>query len=200
MHHFILLNGPPKCGKDTVVKQLIPYLKFTHMKFADPLKDRLCCVLNCSRRELEEIKDIPHKLLRKKDSLECYTPREELIYDSEHHWKPRYGEDIFGRILAHRSRGISNKLVIASDCGFDCEVERIIAEYGRHNARVVRIHRDNCDFKTDSRSYLRSISCQSYDLSNNGTRHDITMAVLRIITREFPEYRSRLLREPDWIK
>jgi len=199
-HHVILLNGPSKSGKDTVVSRLIPYLKFKHLKFADPLKDRLCAVLGCSRAELEQIKDQPHKLLRKKDSLDCYTPREELIYDSEQHWKPRYGDDIFGRILAHKVRNSPDQLVIASDCGFEDEIGRVVAEVGRHNVRVVRLHRSGFTFQGDSRGYVEGCGAKCHDIHNDAGTHELTMAVLRVIIREFPKYRYLLLREPEWVR
>lgn len=200
MQRLLLLNGPSGSGKDTVTAQLIPYLKFRHMKFADPPKDRLCCILDCDRKTLEEIKDIPHKLLRKPDSLDSRTPREELIYDSEEHWKPRYGSDIFGRIFANRARSCSSRLIIASDCGFDHEVETVISYNGKFNCRIVRLHRTGKDFQSDSRSYLLTTKCRSFDIHNNGSIHALTMAVLRVIIREFPEIEKELLRAPDWIK
>lgn len=197
---FIFLNGPPRCGKDTLVGELIPYLKFRHLKFAMPIKRAVAGLLDITENSLEEYKDVQSNVLQHVGtSTKEYrdTPRQLLIALSEDLLKPKYGSDIFGRVFWHHAKNSFEQVIIASDCGFVDEVQRVIYNAGKANCRLIRIQRDGCTFDGDSRSYLPDGLCPTWDLANNGTKYDFTMRALRLISREFS---LALLKEPEWIK
>lgn len=202
MRNIVLLNGPPGCGKDTAVSHLVPYLKFTHLKFAAPIKRMVCGLLNITVQELEETKDIPNKTLQRYfpeliTTRKIDTIRDLLIALSEDFFKPRYGEDFFGRVLWQEAKRVVDDLVLVSDSGFQAEAIPVIRGAGQGQCRIIRLHRPLHTFESDSRSHLPDGMCITTDIHNDGTRHDLTMRVLRVIIREF---NPPLLREPDWIK
>lgn len=197
---FLLLNGPPRCGKDTVVRELVQYIKFRHMKFAMPMKRAFAALLDITEGQLEDFKDVQSPLLQRagttqKDGRD--TVREGLISFSEDWAKQRYGEDFFGRAFWQHAKNSAEQLIVASDCGFREEVERVISNAGRRNCVLIRIHRDGCTFDGDSRSYMPDGLCEIWDINNNGTMHLFTMKVLRVISKEMG---LTLLKEPDWMK
>lgn len=198
---FVLLNGPPHCGKDTAVSHLVPYLNFVHLKFAAPFKRMVAALLGCSMSTLEEIKDRPNRMLRFENAATTRddTPRKLLIALSEELLKPRYGNSYFGTVLWGEACTSSGKLFIVSDCGFEGEVGRLTESAGASNCLLIRIHRDGCDFSNDSRSYINLPSVKTLDIPNNLTPHDLTMRVLSAIIRQWPG-EVELLKEPDWIK
>jgi len=200
MSKFVLLNGPPGCGKDTATSHLIPYLNFRHLKFAAPIKRMVAALLECSASRLEEIKDRPNRMLRYENYLTTRddTPRGLLIALSEELLKPRYGNSYFGNVLWSEACISPSELFVVSDCGFQAEVERLIDNAGKANCLLIRIHREGCDFANDSRSYLEDGLCKTIDVHNNLTPHDLTMRVLSATIRTWPEI--PLLREPEWIK
>ena len=197
---FVLLNGPPGCGKDTAVKHMVPYLDFKHLKFAAPIKRMVAGLLDCSMSRLEEIKDTPNRMLRYEQYLTTRddTPRRLLIALSEELLKPRYGGSYFGNVLWSEACLSTSKLFIVSDCGFQAEVDRLIGNAGHRNCLVIRIHRDGHTFDGDSRSYLDDDRCQTIDIHNNLTPHDLTMRVLSATIRKWRDI--PLLKEPEWIK
>jgi hypothetical protein len=197
---FVLLNGPPHCGKDTAVQHLAPYITFQHLKFAAPIKRMVSALLGCTASTLEEIKDTPNRMLRFENHATSRddTPRELLIALSEQLLKKRYGNSYFGNVLWSEAALSSSKLFLVSDCGFSEEVGRLIHSAGAKNCLLIRIHRDGTNFDNDSRSYLNIPSVKTLDIPNNLSRHDLTMRVLSAIIREWPE--TELLRDPDWIK
>jgi len=200
MPKIVLLNGPPKCGKDTVVRELVPYIKFQHLKFAMPIKRAVAGLLDIGEGALESYKDIQSTVLQRRDTgTKEYrdTPRQLLIALSEELLKPRYGDDFFGKVFWQHAKNSASDLIIASDCGFESEVTRVVANAGKNNCLLIRAHRVGTSFDGDSRSFLRDDICTTWDVNNNSTIHEFTMKVLRIITREFA---MPLLREPDWIK
>jgi len=199
---FILLNGPPGSGKDTVASHLIPYLKFTHLKFAAPIKRMVAALLQCDQRTLEQIKDEPNRALRflNQDMIRDDTPRQLLIALSETLLKPRYGNSVFGNLLWTEATKSTSKLFVISDCGFQTEVDRLINFAGASNCLLVRLHREGKNFDNDSRSFLKSNDVKSYDINNNLTPHDLTMRVLSATIRRWPELESQLLKEPNWIR
>lgn len=193
---FVLLNGPPHCGKDTAVSHLVPYLEFKHLKYAAPLKRMAAALLQCDMRWIEENKDtfiMPFGYNYK------ITLRQFLIDLSEKFFKPLYGEEVFANLLWDEAKQSASKLFLVSDCGFVLENERTARNAGSINCLLIRIHRNNCNFTNDSRSYINIPSVKTLDIPNNLTRHDLTMRVLSAIIRQWPG-EVEPLKEPDWIK
>lgn len=198
---IVLFNGPPGCGKDTAVSYLTPYLQFTHLKFAAPIKRMVCALLNEDMKWLEENKDSKHRTLAlNKDATlgEWDTPRALLIALSEDLLKARYGSMFFGRVMVNEISKSMNKLVLISDSGFLHEAEPVIQKYGWGNCLQLQIRRQGKTFAGDSRAYWNHsrVACQV--ITNNSSIHDLTMACLYAIMKHFPE--TKTLREPDWIK
>ena len=198
---FVLMNGPPHCGKDTAVKQLVPYIHFMHLKFAAPLKRMVCGLLNISMSQLEELKDTPYPMLQLDNGsiiAEYGTIRALLIHLSENVLKPLYGQHFFGKALWNDARSTTEKLFLVSDSGFLPEAAYVIGKAGHKNVLQLRIHRQGCTFDGDSRSYWSHEYTPMREIHNNMTKHDLTMRVLSAILRTWPE--TELLRQPDWIK
>lgn len=198
---IVFLNGPPGCGKDTAVSHLTPYLTFTHLKFAAPIKRMVCGLLNEDMRWLEENKDAPHRTLGLNSDtalIQQDTPRKLLIALSEELLKKRYGENFFGRVMVNEISKSMNKLVLISDSGFRTEAEPVIKKFGGPNCLQLLIRREGKDFRDDSRSYWRAPGCVQRDIINDDSIHNLTMRCLYAIIKQFPD--TELLREPDWIK
>lgn len=198
---IVFLNGPPGCGKDTAVSHLVQYINFQHLKFAAPIKRAVCGLLNEDTRWLEENKDLKHRALRVLDGaalVNTDTPRQLLISLSEDLLKKRYGNDFFGYVMVNEIRKSAQRLIIISDSGFAEEASPVLRQFGNPNALQIWITRPTKNFDNDSRSYWSLAGCARRTVHNNGTIHDLTMAVLYAILRQFPE--TPLLREPDWVK
>ncbi len=197
---LLLLNGPPKCGKDTVVRELVPYIKFRHMKFSMPMKRALAGLLDISEADVENFKDVRSSVLQRagtetKENRD--TLRDFLIDFFDNYLAKRYGEDILGRMFWQHAKNSPEQLIVASDCGKLAEVERVVSNAGRRNCVLVRIHRNGTTFDGDNRSYMPDNLCDTWDINNNGTLHLFTMKVLRVISREMG---LTLLKDPDWTK
>lgn len=188
---WVLVNGPPHCGKDTLVKGLTPYIEFKHVKVSMPLKRMLAAMLDVTPEWIEENKDT------RLPDLHNITVRQALISLSEHHMKERYGEDILGKLAWRHSRASSQKLFITSDSGFEVETRAIVQRASRHNCIAIRVHRDGATFEGDSRSFLPDGICRTYDIYNDKSREQLSLFALRLITRHFS---VKLLREPEWVK
>lgn len=200
MPKFLLLNGPPKSGKDAIVQQLREYITFHHLKFAMPMKAAIAAMFDIPMGQLENFKDVPSHLLQHRDTTlkeRRDTMRELLIAFSEDFLKPKYGDDFLGRVFWQHAKQSACNLIIATDIGFEAETERVISNAGAHNCRLIRLHRDGTSFDGDSRSYIRDGLCTTYDVPNNGTLYEATMRVLYLAKREFD---LKLLKEPEWIK
>lgn len=197
----VFLNGPPGCGKDTAVSHLVQYIKFTHLKFAAPIKRAVCGLLNEDIRWLEENKDQPHRSLRLDNGAAIAstdTPRQLLIALSEDLLKKRYGEEFFGYVMVNEIRKSANKLVIISDSGFRSEAFPVVRQLGPPNCIKFEIFRPGRSFDGDSRSYWSIPGVLTKTIRNDSTIHDLTMAVLYGIIKQWPSI--ELLKEPMWIK
>lgn len=199
---FVLLNGPPGSGKDTVAQHLVPYLRFTHLKFAAPIKRMVAALLQCDQRTLEATKDEPNRMLRYENSAirRDDTPRQLLIALSEELLKSRYGDSYFGNALWTEACNSSSNLFVVSDCGFKEECDRLVSSAGASNCLLIRLFRSNHDFNGDSRSYISIPQVATKDIHNNLTPHDLTMRVLYGIIKQWPEVEGQLLKEPNWIR
>lgn len=149
---IILLNGPPSSGKDTAAKFLVNNIKDCKLdKFARVLKERTHALYGFPQRDFmyyELIKDVP--------SSDFYglTPRQAYIKVSENYFKPTHGNRVFGSILCQELDKVSEEIIAISDSGFAEEAEVVIEKYGPGNVLLIKIHREGCTFKEDSRNYI----------------------------------------------
>lgn len=188
----ILVNGPPHSGKDTV-GEIIREARTaalagpTHVcKFATVVKrgthDRLglFTVDKLGRRRpvaadaFEAVKD----QLGVEGFPEGKTPRQCYIEFSEEYAKPKYGQDVFGRILLDQLVKLvgTNEQVVVTDSGFEAEAGPIVDHYGAENVLVVRLHRPGCKFAGDSRTYVDLShlgDVRHIEVENSGSLEDL---------------------------
>ena len=155
----VVLSGPPCCGKDTIAKRIVENnVGFVKHQFKDALYEHTAKYFQvdldkfihfASDRELKDSKSLA--------GLGGRTPRQALTHVSEDIYKPRYGDDYFGKAEARTVRELAGRLdksftVIYPDGGFESEVPPIESEFDL--VIIVRLHRDGFDFTGDSRNYL----------------------------------------------
>ena len=160
---FLLVNGPPRSGKDTMggvlerlALQQTPNVLST--KLAKALKemahDALCPVKGLDHWVFEAEKDKP------RPDLYGRTWREVYIAFSEKFAKPLFGEGYWARVLLDEVDEADQDhpldYVIVTDCGFQTEVGviREWAEERGHEVVLLKMHRAGCDFSKDSREYV----------------------------------------------
>lgn len=168
---YVLLNGAPQTGKTTIAapalcSELRRHFSNIHQdSFAAPMKHYIATALSAKYSDIR--KDAPVA------ELAGYSVREFLIDLSESYMKPRYGEDIFGRLFHYRCLRINPlpRFVISDDCGFDCERDAL------PRSVTVRINRPGHTFTGDSRNYL---SDPDYTVENDGDPEKLKLAMTQL--------------------
>jgi len=166
---LILLNGPPRSGKDTAGRWLSQWLNLPLVKLTAPLDRAVVAFFNLDPQRWaylrEEGKDCPAP------ELQGLTPRQVLIALGERWAKPLFGQDIFGRLAP--------KWGVVTDLGFRAEAEALV-QPGR--TFLVRVYRPGCSFANDSRSYvdLSDLGVPTYHLENKGTLEAYRQQVLNL--------------------
>ena len=146
--YYLLFNGPPSCGKSTLLREAIRHLTVRGIKnkresIVGPMKQFAATLLGAPYSALA--KDTPHDLFNGE------TPREFLIDLSERYLKRNYNTDFFGRAFAERTNHLSDDCVfVVDDSGFVEELESL----NPSNVTLVRVIRPGFDFSYDSRTYL----------------------------------------------
>tara|TARA_R110000868_G_scaffold224138_1_gene476021 strand:+ start:34 stop:642 length:609 start_codon:yes stop_codon:yes gene_type:complete len=159
----VMLNGPPKSGKDTIADALVQAVGAMWA-----VNYKLSSVLKATARTMFNLSDTQYNALErpenkdKKGTAKSYgvltnrSWREVLISLSEDYIKPTYGEDFFGYTTAKALNTFSRSgysHVFISDSGFREEAETLVTMCPTCNFTLVRLHRDGTDFNNDSRSY-----------------------------------------------
>lgn len=189
MQRVLILNGPPRSGKDTLSEMLRRGEHFEGLlscSFKRPLQDIAAAVIGMNPIDfMDRYEDIKDKPLQNGLNM---TVRQLMIKISEDWIKPIAGKRYFGdqalkTILSHgiQQRGLVNPYqlkmpgatAVFTDGGFGDEVLPFIEHLGYENVHIVRIHRKGFDFTEDSRKYLcdiedpRLAGCQFYDITND---------------------------------
>ena len=169
---IILLNGPPRSGKDTAGHYLHTRYGFYREKFAQPIRDWACLFFGIADSEIEDLKHV--------EMLGGRTLRQWMISYSEDFLKKNGGPYIFGELLLNRLEpgnvgntigAIATKVAI-TDSGFREEGEVVVNHYGRENVHLIQIHRPGCSFKGDSRSYIELPGIEPIIIHNDGNIWD----------------------------
>lgn len=166
----VLLNGPPRSGKDTAGKYLTSVVpKSLIEKFAGTLKSTTHVkfgLYGIPDDYFEDCKDQPN------DAFFGNSPRREYIDESEKRTKPFLGEQHYGKVLLrqlwrHYQAGVRNFFI--TDSGFAREAEPLIDSIGVQNFLLIRVHAEKrgCSFSGDSRSFIYLAGIPTYDIDNN---------------------------------
>lgn len=175
MPRYILINGAPRSGKDTIAKNFIcRYPKNAIFeRFSRPHKEAFAAM---TKADIEEWFNV----LPYENDKTAVIPwlgvsyRQWQIDFSEKFMKPLYGDDIFGRMLLERTRHFYDHVpVIVPDCGFQVEVDTFAAA----DCLLIRVERKGTSFEGDSRSHVEPCGGWSFiTLHNNGTQDEIERA------------------------
>lgn len=173
MPKLLLLNGPPRSGKDECAKHLYskPLTKGQNMMFphwfrmSQPIKDAIRVTWGLTEaevKELEKSKDAPNKRFGGK------SYRQAQISFSEDWMKKQFGPRIFGELALARLRKSIATLFICSDSGFAEEVYPLLEMFDKQDILIVKLHRPGYSFEGDSRSYIRIPGVKEVNIYNDG--------------------------------
>lgn len=179
----ILFNGPPRSGKDTASQATQIILERAKKsvyayRFAEPLKDAVHALFGMAGIMVEHfdgLKDV------KLGQMFGMSPREAYIWLSEECVKPRFGKDFFAHVAVNHLKSFGNITVVVSDCGFQEEVDVLIAHFGADNVALVHLLREDTSFQNDSRRYVEHIPERSYVINNNGTIADLSNSIEKVL-------------------
>lgn len=169
---IVLLNGPPRSGKDAIADMICANNKsFTKLRFKDALVESVSKSYNVSTELIELLLVDERTKEHPLPEFNGLTCRQAMIDESENKIKPKWGKAYFGLATASKMNLDSN--YVLSDAGFMEEAQVLIDEFGLDNIVLIQIERAGCDFSNDSRSYLPVENFKySARLTNNKTIED----------------------------
>ena len=180
---ILLINGPPRSGKDTLTKLFCNFFDMCHLKFADPLRKTVPAMFGLKQGFydylIEEEKDHPSV------HLGGMSPREAQIWLSEEVMKPKFGQDIFGRVAVGTAKSAEQTMICVSDSGFEAEAYAMVEEFGKENVGIIRLRRAGCTFSGDSRGPVSIEGVKSIDLTNDGTPNELYSRAVQWFTHSF---------------
>ena len=197
----VLLNGPPYSGKDEAAKALCTRLwkgrQPLHMKFSQPLKDGCKSIFRLTDEEVRFYESSKEEKERARSRLMGMSWRQAQIWLSEEGMKPKFREDVFGKLATNEldnalNRGSFSPFVVFSDCGFSAECAEVVRHSKPNNILLIRLHRDGSTYTGDSRSYIELPTVKSVDLWNKHTL-ELYQLNIRMIVGEWLGY-----PEKDW--
>lgn len=187
---LILVNGPPRSGKDTVGQILQSYHESSSpravylAKMAGALKTATHALYSELTKDVEfplkhdafeAVKDQPC------DEFLGATPRQAYIAVSEQLVKPLHGQSTWGRILANNlskdwlARDAADYVVV-TDSGFAPEAIPLMELFGVENTVLLHLYRPGTDFSKDSRNYIRLPGINSVPgIVNDGSLYDLAV-------------------------
>jgi hypothetical protein len=150
MTKIIVLNCPPRSGKDTIANEFAERNGFKILSFKERLIEIALLVSNVSREEwenrYENYKDVPW------ERLGHLSQRQYLIKISEEWVKPIHGKSYFGKIIAENASNYKG-ICILPDGGFEEEIIPLYEKYA-NNLLILQWSRSGCTFENDSRDWI----------------------------------------------
>lgn len=183
---LIVLNGPPRSGKDTLAAML-PGLK---RKFSAPMKRAVPAIYGVAdivpEADLEKVKETQFDFLFGQSYRQAQIA---LFQWMERQHGPAVLGEIEARILQANTKHIEeryNGLVVYSDGGRGAEVQALATSVGLDNMLIIQLVRDGCDFRNDIRSYVELPEVKTIRLHNNGTPDDLIRNAVKAIQEAKP--------------
>lgn len=158
----IILNGPPRSGKDTLAEGLRRLWPSTSKeKFAQPIVDYMFSNWGV-------LPDLVDKSLPPPGPFKGPPVRQIMIAYSEQFMKPLFGKDIFGKFAVRRIERtiVKAPLYIFSDGGFSEEIQCIVDYLGAENVGIVHLMRPGTSFDGDSRDWVTLPNVETFAIQN----------------------------------
>jgi hypothetical protein len=156
-HQIIFINGPRHSGKDTAGRIIMKeWFNCRHRKFAGPLKAACAAAFGIEERLLHDL-EAEGSMLKLEPRPEFFGMSwvDALIWFSEECMKPKFGNEVFGRLMVHElQKPTGAPFTIITDSGFATEAFPVVRAFGVQNCHVFRLYREGKTFVGDSRGYL----------------------------------------------
>jgi hypothetical protein len=151
----IILNAPPMSGKDTIADLLVKQISAHKQMFKEALYKKTAEYFEYDLKLFKHYATNRKYKDNKRSAFSTsrgFTPREALIHVSEDVFKPKYGEDFFGKLAAERLlEGVN---VFSDGGGWLPELQPIVDASDK--TIICRLYRHGYSFDGDSRSYYSS--------------------------------------------
>lgn len=176
MKKIVFLQGPPRCGKDTIGSMLEEELYVGHtntevLKFAAPINGWMMSTFGVDCNDGHDKETGCWELQGK-------SRRETAIWYSEEVMKPRFGIDVFGEIMVNKIKKIRCDFIIVTDSGFKDEAIPVVEEFGPERCISIKVSREGRDFSNDSRGYWDMEGVETVEFDNKyNSLQDLRQAV-----------------------
>ncbi len=175
---LVLISGKKNSGKNLLGEYLGEGLvalgyKPVFLAFADPVKDAVSIMINCTREELEELKNSNQRV-------------RELLQIVGTECGRTYSEDIWVNNLRTRlSKVLSDPMAVAivPDCRFKNEATSDYYVVNRGETLLLRVEREGLKNTGYHKSEIDLDTFESWDciIANNGTKKDLKTSTEAII-------------------
>lgn len=149
MTKIIILNGPPRCGKDTAAEAIEEYFGSDickHLKLSEPLKLIASSILGYPREVLEANKDTVlsgNKISYRDAQIHTFL---QLV--------PVYGEGWLGKWFVNSLEQYEQEYFVLSDGGRSEDIRPFLQFLRPEDLLIIQIMREGCAFRGDIRSYI----------------------------------------------
>jgi hypothetical protein len=151
---IILLNGPPRCGKDTAaefITLMVGNSKVQHIKMSRPMKAALRLIFGFTMAEVRELEENKDQGNGPEFADLSYREMQIKLFE---HLKETYGPEVLGRIFIRHDRHTMKRHTVVSDAGLSVEIEPIVEAYPYKEIGLIQIRRPGCNFDDDIREYI----------------------------------------------
>ena len=156
---LIVLNGPPRSGKDSLADAILSRYIGRKFALAEPLKRAVHAFFD------EDLDIYKFEPVKEKPIFEGVSPRNAYIEMFTGFAEPTFGPSILGKLLAKKTKayfcGQSGKLnvkdntvVVIGDCGRPAELIPLLCTFPIERVMLVQMHRENFTYEKDIRQYI----------------------------------------------
>jgi hypothetical protein len=169
---ILLINGPPRSGKDTLSDMFVDG-GFLPFKFAAPLRKAIPAMFGITQEHYNFL--IEERKEESRPELNGMSARESQIWLSEQVLKPKFGRFFFGHVAARHIKKMSKQgdRWVCSDSGFKEEAVVLMNEFGAENMALIHLERMGTSFNGDSRSYITLPNVPTMTFQNDGTKEEL---------------------------
>lgn len=147
---IVLLNGPPRCGKDTLANMLEQRHGFKHLKITSKLKEKVHGLYGMPDKRHDAFDKDKDKKLPQFLNL---TPRQAYIEVWNKYLVPMHGENFLVDDLITDIDNMDHTHFVISDVGFNRE-SKAFFNYYHSQCLLFTMHRPGHSYMNDIRSYV----------------------------------------------